>query len=131
MTLKWSSTPLGIRFSSLFCKRRTETIALMICFTYQLVRQRRKGKPLPKVSCFYKELSLIKNECEVSKCGHHKAERKCVEEEKIKDLVTTEDFLFSSSSAANFVLGYSVSGPRTWKDKNGKSLKEIETEKSE
>ena len=63
--------------------------------------------------------------------GIVKLRKKCVEEEKIKDLVTTEDLLFSSSSAADFVLGYSVSGPRTWKDKNGKSLKEIETEKSE
>ncbi|WP_220235241.1 DUF4357 domain-containing protein [Lactobacillus panisapium] len=46
--------------------------------------------------------------------------------------MTTEDLLFSSSSAAaDFVLGYSVSGPKTWKDKNGKSLKEIESEKNE
>ena len=44
----------------------------------------------------------------------------------------SEDLLFSSSSAAaDFVLGYSVSGPGTWKDKNGKTLKEIETEKNE
>lgn len=45
------------------------------------------------------------------------------------DLVTTEDILFSSSSAAaDFVTGYSVSGPANWKDKNGKTLKEIEAE---
>ena len=44
------------------------------------------------------------------------------------DLKTTEDILFSSSSAAaDFVTGYSVSGPATWKDKNGKTLKEIES----
>ena len=44
------------------------------------------------------------------------------------DLVTTEDILFSSSSAAaDFVTGYSVSGPATWKNKNGKTLKEIES----
>ena len=48
---------------------------------------------------------------------------------KVKNWKTTEDILFSSSSAAaNFVLGYSVSGPATWKDKTGKSLKEIEAE---
>ena len=52
--------------------------------------------------------------------GIVKLREKCVEEEKI-----------NSSAAAGFVLGYSVSGPRTWKDKKGKSLKEIETEKSE
>ena len=45
------------------------------------------------------------------------------------DLVTTENILFSSSSsAAIFVTGYSMSGPAHWKDKNGKTLKEIESE---
>ena len=45
----------------------------------------------------------------------------------VDHLVTTDDILFSSSSAAAvFVLGYSVSGPRAWKTKDGKSLKEIE-----
>lgn len=46
----------------------------------------------------------------------------------VADLVTTEDLLFSSSSAAaDFVLGYSVSGPNTWKDNKGRTLKEIES----
>lgn len=46
---------------------------------------------------------------------------------KVQNLVTTEDILFSSSSAAaDFVLGYSVSGPRTWKTQDGRSLKDIE-----
>ena len=45
------------------------------------------------------------------------------------NLKTTVDILFSSSSAAaDFVTGYSVSGPATWKDKTGKTLKEIESE---
>lgn len=49
------------------------------------------------------------------------------EQGKIKNLITTENILFSSSSAAaDFILGYSVSGPQTWKAKNGRSLKEIE-----
>jgi predicted GIY-YIG superfamily endonuclease len=64
--------------------------------------------------------------------GIVKLREKWFEEGKIKNLVTTEDLLFSSSSAAaDFVLGYSVSGPKTWKDKNGRSLKEIEAEKNE
>lgn len=51
--------------------------------------------------------------------------------EKFNNLTSTEDILFSSSSAAaDFILGYSVTGPKTWKDKNGKTLKEIEAEKS-
>jgi hypothetical protein len=36
------------------------------------------------------------------------------------------DVLFSgSSTAADFVLVYSVSGQATWKDKRGRTLKEI------
>ena len=46
---------------------------------------------------------------------------------KVKDFVTTEDILFSSSSAAaDFVTGYSVSGPATWKNATGVTLKELE-----
>lgn len=46
---------------------------------------------------------------------------------KVKDFVTTEDILFSSSSAAaDFVTGYSVSGPATWKNSGGVTLKELE-----
>lgn len=64
------------------------------------------------------------------KSGMTKLRKKHMESERVKDLTTTEDILFSSSSAAaDFVLGYSVSGPATWKDKTGKSLKEIEAEK--
>lgn len=48
------------------------------------------------------------------------------------DLKTTEDLLFSSSSAAaDFVLGYMVSGPQFWKNQDGRTLKEIEAEKNE
>lgn len=58
--------------------------------------------------------------------------KKMVGNGKINDLITTEDLLFSSSSAAaDFVLGYSVSGPRTWKAKDGRSLKDIESRKTE
>ncbi len=59
--------------------------------------------------------------------GMVKLRDKYLKEGKVENLVTTEDLLFSSSSAAaDFVLGYSVSGPRTWKTKDGRSLKEIE-----
>lgn len=59
--------------------------------------------------------------------GMVKLREKYLKEGKVENLVTTEHLLFSSSSAAaDFVLGYSVSGPRTWKTKDGRSLKEIE-----
>lgn len=59
--------------------------------------------------------------------GMVKLRNKHMESERVKDLTTTEDILFSSSSAAaDFVLGYSVSGPATWKDKDGRTLKELE-----
>lgn len=52
---------------------------------------------------------------------------KLITSNKVKDLTTVEDILFSSSSAAaDFVMGYSVSGPKTWKNVAGKTLKEIE-----
>ena len=54
---------------------------------------------------------------------------KLITSNKVKDLTTVEDILFSSSSAAaDFVMGYSVSGPKTWKNVAGKTLKEIEEE---
>lgn len=56
-----------------------------------------------------------------------KLRQKLFDAGKVKDLTTTEDILFSSSSAAaDFILGYSVSGPQTWKAKDGRTLKEIE-----
>lgn len=60
--------------------------------------------------------------------GMLKQRQKLFGSSKVENLITTEDILFSSSSAAaDFILGYSVSGPRTWKTKDGKSLKEIES----
>ena len=48
-------------------------------------------------------------------------------EKKVEYLTTVEDILFSSSSAAaDFILGYSASGPRTWKTKDGRTLKDLE-----
>jgi dienelactone hydrolase len=59
--------------------------------------------------------------------GMQKQRQKLFDSAKVDNLVTIEDILFSSSSAAaDFILGYSVSGPRAWKTKDGISLKELE-----
>lgn len=59
--------------------------------------------------------------------GMKKLRDKLFTDGKVDNLCTTEDILFSSSSAAaDFLLGYSVSGPRTWKTKDGRILKEID-----
>lgn len=59
--------------------------------------------------------------------GAVKLREKLFREGKVENLKTTEDILFSSSSAAaDFLLGYSVSGPRTWKNNQGVSLKELD-----
>lgn len=59
--------------------------------------------------------------------GMKKLRDRIFAEGKIENMTTTEDILFSSSSAAaDFVLGYSASGPRTWKAKDGRTLKEID-----
>ena len=53
--------------------------------------------------------------------------QKLIESDKVQNHVIKENILFSSSSAAaSFVLGYSVSGPQRWKTKDGKTLKELE-----
>ena len=59
--------------------------------------------------------------------GMQKLRQKIMDSDKVQNLKTTEDILFSSSSAAaDCILGYSVSGPQTWKTKDGRTLKEIE-----
>ncbi len=59
--------------------------------------------------------------------GMKKRRQEIFDSEKVKNLKTTEDILFSSSSAAaEFVLGYRASGPQTWKTKDGCTLKDIE-----
>lgn len=59
--------------------------------------------------------------------GMQKMRQKIFDSAKVVNLTTTEDILFSSSSAAaDFILGYSVSGPKTWKTKDGRTLKDIE-----
>lgn len=64
--------------------------------------------------------------------GMQKQRQKLLDSSKVDGLVTTEDILFSSSSAAaDFILGYSVSGPRTWKNKEGKNLKDIESKQTD
>ena len=52
-------------------------------------------------------------------------------DQKIVDFKTTEDIIFQSSSAAAvFVTGNSMSGPISWKNQEGKTLKEIESKKA-
>lgn len=62
--------------------------------------------------------------------GMTKLRKKHIESNRVNEkFVTTEDILFSSSSAAaKFVTGYSISRPMNWKNKNGNTLKEIESE---
>lgn len=59
--------------------------------------------------------------------GMKKLRDKIFADGRVENMTTMEDILFSSSSAtADFVLGYSASGPQTWKAKDGRTLKEIE-----
>ena len=64
-----------------------------------------------------------KNSAKSLSAGMKKLREKIFTDGKVDNLTTTEDILFSSSSAAaDFVLGYSASGPRTWKTKDGRTL---------
>ena len=59
--------------------------------------------------------------------GMQRLRQKIMDSNKVQNFKTTEDILFSSSSAAaDCIFGYSVSGPQTWKSKDGRTLKEIE-----
>lgn len=76
------------------------------------------------------EGSILDNKNSVNSLGKGMKDlrQKLIESNKVKNYVTKENILFSSSSsAASFILGYSVSGPQRWRTKDGKSLKEIES----
>lgn len=73
--------------------------------------------------------SILDNKSSVSSLssGMKKLRRELIESDKVEDNIIKENILFSSSSAAaSFVLGYSVSGPQRWKTKDGRTLKELE-----
>ena len=75
----------------------------------------------------YKGAVISKTTAKNIGVGVMKLRNELISDGKVEDGVTTEDILFSSSSAAaTFALGYGVSGPQTWKAKDGRTLKEIE-----
>lgn len=86
-----------------------------------------KGKVTSEGFVVFAGATLNEKTSESLSEGMQKQRQKLLDSSKVNGLVTTEDILFSSSSAAaNFILGYSVSGPLKWKNKKGKTLKEIE-----
>lgn len=73
------------------------------------------------------DVSKTEDEALYINAGVVKLREKMIKDGKIDNLKTTEDLLFSSSSAAAcFLLGYSVSGPGTWKNSSGITLKDLE-----
>ncbi len=80
------------------------------------------GFVLLKGSCIHK------NSADSLNNAIKKKVEQCRENGTIKDGILQKDLLFSSSStAAAFAVGYSVSGPQQWKTSSGKTLKSIET----
>ena len=77
----------------------------------------------------------IVNEKTSTKClsaGMQKLRQTLIASDKVQNWKSTEDILFSSSSAAaDFILGYSVSGPQMWKTKDGRTLKDIENSQTD
>ena len=64
--------------------------------------------------------------------GMQKLRQTLIDSDKVQNWKTTEDILFSSSSAdADFILEYSVSGPQIWKTKDGRTLKDIENSQTD
>ncbi len=89
-----------------------------------------KGLPTSEGFVVLKGAKLYSKEPAKSMTKNQKAFRdELLNSDKVDDFVTQEDILCSSSSAAaTLVCGYSTSGPRTWKDKNGRTLKELEND---
>ena len=64
--------------------------------------------------------------------GMQQLRQMLIDSDKVQNWKTTEDILFSSSSAAaDFIFGYSVSGPQMWKTKDGRTLKDIENSQTD
>lgn len=86
------------------------------------------GKVTPEGFVVFAGSKLCENITSSLATGLAKKREKLIEEGKIKAFTVTEDILFSSSSAAAAILnGYNTSGPRYWKNKDGRTLKEIES----
>lgn len=80
------------------------------------------GYVLQKGSCIHKTSAKLLNN------GIKKKVEQSRNDGEIKGNILQEDKLFSSSSsAAAFAAGYSISGPQQWKTKEGKTLKSFET----
>lgn len=85
------------------------------------------GVVTPEGFVVYKGAIISKTTAKNIGIGVMKLRNELIANGKVKDGVTKEDILFSSSSAAaTFVLGYGVGGPQTWKAKDSRTLKEIE-----
>lgn len=80
------------------------------------------GYVLQKGSCIHKTPAESLNN------GIKKKVEQSRKSGEIKENILQSDKLFSSSSsAAAFAAGYSISGPQQWKTKDGKTLKSFET----
>ena len=96
-------------------------------YTISIGSANASGVVTPEGFVIYKGAVINETPVQSIGAGAMKLRNELISDNKVKDNMTTEDILFSSSSAAAvFVLGYSVSGPATWKAKDGRTLKEIE-----
>ena len=85
------------------------------------------GKPTSDGFVLLKGSSIHKNSAGSLATGTKKKVEECRQNGEIQNNILTVDKLFSSSSAAAaFAAGYSISGPSQWKDDKGKTLKSYE-----
>jgi len=88
------------------------------------------GMPTSDGFVLLKGSSIHKSAAESLKNGIRKKVEQSRASGEIKDDVLQNDKLFSSSSsAAAFAAGYSISGPQQWKTEKGETLKSFETKK--
>lgn len=86
-----------------------------------------KGKVTTEGFVVLKDSTLDPTTRKSLAAGIVKLRDKYFQDGQVKEEKLVNDILFSSSSAAaDFVLGYSASGPQTWKTADGRMLKELE-----
>lgn len=119
---------LGHKVFEDYSDNLTNSYEKEIVFCLSVGNEKAMGKPTSDGFVLLKGSHIHRNSAESLSYGIRKKVMESRENGEIQDDILVVDKLFSSSSAAAaFAVGYSISGPGQWKDETGKSLKLYET----
>jgi len=121
---------LGHKTFEKYSENQTENQNNNPIFTVSAGTGKAYGMPTSDGFVLLKGSSIHKSAAESLNNGIKKKVEQSRASGEIKDDVLQNDKLFSSSSsAAAFAAGYSISGPQQWKTEKGETLKSFETNK--